>query len=1612
MNKKLFYLVILALLIQVTTNTAKAQDLNQQLIEAAKNNDLGQIKELIKNDADVNAQDENGATVLMWAVYGGDIETVKYLVSKKADFRQKGVIYINKEKTSYYGNLLSIAVSKDKFEILKFLLEECKIDIEDGEYNPETEKSDGWTALQWAVYEQNSKIEKYLIGKGANEENCYEQKAFQFFNKNEYKKAAIMFEKAVPVKSKKTGKNSEYAKTLLYTAVCFDRSKNYEKAQKYYLSSYVVYKSINDIKNPMYAIACYNLALSYHTFGNYSQAELFYIKAKNIYQNVSGKEHADYAASCHNLARLYDDLGNYSRAEVLYVESKNTREKVLGKEHYDYASSCARLGGLYYALGNYAQAESLYIEAQYFSGKVLGKKNMVYATNCYNLAELYRNLGNYQKAEPLFIEAQKIYMKIQGNEELYYAVGYNNLAEIYRRFENNGKSESLHIKARSIREKILGKEHPDYATSCYNLANLYRLMRKTKKAESLCVEAKQIQEKVLGKEHTDYAATCNLLAVLNFEKGNYKKADSLYIKARKIYKKVFGKKHLDYALCCDNYGVLKQEVGKSAGTYIEKMSAFQDALPFYTEAKQIRGKVLGKDHYDYLATSVSLADLYYDMGNYSHAEPLYLDVKNTYGKKYGQNHPDYIFSCTSLSKLYTEMGNSAKTIKERADAYQKAESFYIEAKEIIENVYGKQHEYYVGSCNKLAGFYQLKGNYQKAEPLYLEAKTIDEKVYGKGHPYYATSCNNLADLYFDMGSYRQAETLYLEAKRILEKLYGKQGQKYAASCNNLGELYKTLGNYQQAELLFIEAKKIKKNIFGKYHISNANSYNNLATLYHTMGNYQKAETFYIESKNIYEIVLGKNHADYAVSCNNLAELYRVKAYSVKPLKERMNMYQQAELLYIDAKKAREIALGKQHPDYAMSCNNLASLYMTMENYTKAEPLYVEAKEIREKFLGKDHPSYAVSCNNLAELYRSLGNYKKAETFYIEASKIFGKVFEKNNPSYARSCTNLAILYQNMGVNPKADSLYVEANSIINFLLKESAKFMSEKERENYLMAEINFMFEIFHSFFLANKKKRGNYTGIVFNNALNIKGQLLQSAIAIRKAVIQGGDTTLISIYNKMNNYGKILAKQYTLPPEKRRPDIKQLEEKVNFLEKELTRLTQNLQSLQDLVGFNIRWTDIQKFLKKDETAIEFIHFDYYDGKKWNNTPLYYALVLRKDYVYPKAVFLFEEKQLQKLLKLKQNEDDFAYVKRLYSPSSAESDSLYKMVFKPLETYLTGTKTIYISPTGLLNRIAFDALTCDSLSTLSDKYNVFYTSSTVTSINKTGLFPKDIKNAALFGGIEYDITPQKMLVNSNVFNKGSDPAGFQNPQGLSDLQSFTNLVSLKRNLDSLTRHVSWNYLPGSLKETESIQDVLNKKNIGVKLYKDEQGSEEQFKALENSAPSILHVSTHGFYFGDDNKSNEYKDMIDKKVKFAHSENPLLRSGFILAGGNAAFQGKNLPDGVEDGVLTAAEISRLNFFKTKLVVLSACQTGLGDVKGNEGVYGLQRAFKMAGVDYLLFSLWEVPDYQTRELMTNFYKNWFTGMEIRVAFKKAQNQLKTKYAKVEGAAFAWAAFVLMK
>jgi CHAT domain-containing protein len=213
-------------------------------------------------------------------------------------------------------------------------------------------------------------------------------------------------------------------------------------------------------------------------------------------------------------------------------------------------------------------------------------------------------------------------------------------------------------------------------------------------------------------------------------------------------------------------------------------------------------------------------------------------------------------------------------------------------------------------------------------------------------------------------------------------------------------------------------------------------------------------------------------------------------------------------------------------------------------------------------------------------------------------------------------------------------------------------------------------------------------------------------------------------------------------------------------------------------------------------------------------------------------------------------------------------------------------------------------------------------------------------------------------------------------------------------------------LPGSAEEVSTIQQLFHEYKLAGNSFMELYASEENLKALSGNSPQILHIATHGFFLPEPNKAKNDK-VLNQTNAYTLADDPLLRTGLILAGGNYAWSGKTPVEGVEDGIATAYEISQLNLSNTELVVLSACETALGDVKGSEGVFGLQRAFKMAGVKKMLVSLWKIPDKETAELMTSFYTYWMKGKTINDAFTQAQADMRKKYSP-----FYWAAFVLVE
>jgi CHAT domain-containing protein len=229
-------------------------------------------------------------------------------------------------------------------------------------------------------------------------------------------------------------------------------------------------------------------------------------------------------------------------------------------------------------------------------------------------------------------------------------------------------------------------------------------------------------------------------------------------------------------------------------------------------------------------------------------------------------------------------------------------------------------------------------------------------------------------------------------------------------------------------------------------------------------------------------------------------------------------------------------------------------------------------------------------------------------------------------------------------------------------------------------------------------------------------------------------------------------------------------------------------------------------------------------------------------------------------------------------------------------------------------------------------------------------------------------------------------------------------------MESRSGFSEWNYLAGTKTETERIVNSLSGRNIPHRFYTEDTGNEESFKSLSGTQTGVIHLATHGFFLPD--AENKAVDEIVRQLggnKDKPFENPLLRSGLILSGANNQWRAKEyvLDENIEDGILTADEISRLNLTKTRLVVLSACETGLGDVKNSEGVFGLQRAFKLAGVESLIMSLWKVPDEATAELMTTFYDEWLAGKSKQEAFRAAQQKVRDRY----NSPYYWAAFVMM-
>jgi len=473
-------------------------------------------------------------------------------------------------------------------------------------------------------------------------------------------------------------------------------------------------------------------------------------------------------------------------------------------------------------------------------------------------------------------------------------------------------------------------------------------------------------------------------------------------------------------------------------------------------------------------------------------------------------------------------------------------------------------------------------------------------------------------------------------------------------------------------------------------------------------------------------------------------------------------------------------------------------------------------------------------------------------------------------------------------------------------------------------------------------------------------------------------DHELTGLWKNYRQQQSYYTKLLSTPAGKRNADPDSVAAMLNRQEKELLRRSAAYRNMKERLA--VTWQDVQKHLQPGETAVEFVRFNntfnIIAANAKADTFYYAALLLRPQDAAPQFVVLCKEQQLLATLK------KFPYKAAINSRGQksagyvqSTTNVLYKLLWQPLEPYLTHTKTVYFSPVGLLHRVAFAAIPYKKNALLCDRYDLVQLTSTRQVALQETRSPAPV-SIAMFGGINY--------------NRQAVDTGF-------GLYAHTSVKYRGADLDSFY------FLPNTLTEINAIKadaEALQKQYFA---FTADNATEAAFRSLGgNNSPEVIHFATHGFTFPD----NTAEQGNNAGVPFKASDDPLLRCGLVMAGGNKGWKGKAGSE-EDDGILTGLEISAVQLPHTQLAVLSACETALGKIEGSEGVFGLQRAFKLAGVNYVMASLWQVPDKETAEFMETFYTHWLAGKTIREAFFTTQQAMRKKYTP-----YYWAGFTLVQ
>ncbi|MBS1597425.1 MAG: CHAT domain-containing protein [Bacteroidetes bacterium] len=874
------------------------------------------------------------------------------------------------------------------------------------------------------------------------------------------------------------------------------------------------------------------------------------------------------------------------------------------------------------------------------------------------------------------------------------------------------------------------------------------------------------------------------------------------------------------------------------------------------------------------------------------------------------------------------------------------------------------HGYAVASAYYLGYLYAAMGDDRKAYDYLKRGVDIFVAIgdtacfrYKNSVFYYGVTC-------YAVGANAEAEPYLIKSAAHYRE--ANEIPTYAQATICLASIYLFKGEYAKAESLNLQMKEIldtmPKSGFVYYLLGSI--YNNVSAIYAQTGNAKKALQYMQKSEAVEKTPQsGVNGSDYVAVVLNLADAY-------------------ANCNYLDSALARcaqaedSLALTKKSATYAKLLQEKAHIYQQRNNFREAIRLYQDFKLIADT-LPVQPEEYEINLINLGMLYSKTKQYRKADSLFREQigrlrQNGFGKSFEIQQ-SLAGLCANLIGMKR---YKEASDSLMKLCHLTFRTLDRNFAG-MSEAGQLHYRTVLDGF-FDLLYTCMYSDKSIKDELVAEAFKLELQRKNLILNNQVRILNKVRNSTDSAMQNLYHDWLTNRQILAKQYSLAVSQRIFNTDSLEYLGEKYEKEISSKTRT--SI-----FNDSDEPVARFFSHQDGSsanIEFVRYNY-QSADGNSKPMYAAFIYRTEQATPIFINLCDEESLTHLMKDNRGAwiDQEQLTQKMYNAQNNGSKILYNLIWRPMEHYLDHVKNINYSSAGLINNIALHAVH-DGRDYLLHRYTLHrYTS--LLETNQSSFAYAVPKEVNIWGNMNYE--------NANYT---SNPIN----------QSASSLVPQEMKMVAKTKNMSKGPLQSfDTTEISGIKKVFYRYRVSVNSFENEFATEENFKKAAASTSGILHISTHGFYAPlSDQKKLQHPFLNNADIS------PLFRCGLAFSGVNYYWI-KGIPkSNHEDGILTGYEVAQLDLHNVELVTLSACETGLGDVTGNEGNLGLERAFKLAGAHHLLVSLWEVPAKQTAELLSLFYNNWLQGKAPAEALQMAEQTMQQK----KYPAFFWAGFVLVE